>query len=115
MIDYDVRACCGVSVVLQMSGSVAPQALVPACVSILVACLVLLEYGDPEEEEAIALASNSSVPVHIFRDFLRHPYPHQITSVMIGFMMVFRVQLSYSRYWGAAMPRLDPEAARARL
>ena len=45
-------------------------------------------------------ANGSSVPeLQVFRQFLKHPYPHQITSVMIGFMMVFRVQLSYQRYW----------------
>ena len=103
MIEYDVQQWFGVAVILQMTGSVFPQALLPSCVSILVAALVLAERGDPFAKDMDDVASGDSTdadpPLQIFRQFLRHPYPHQITSVMIGFMMVFRVQLSYNRYW----------------
>ena len=101
MLEYDVNSYCGLTVITQMSGSVFPQAFLPACLSILVALLVLLQRGDFDDADALAQAStNSSEPqVRVFHEFLRHPYPHQISSVMIGFMMVFRVQLSYQRYW----------------
>ena len=103
MIHYDVRKYCGVQVILQMSGSVLPQALLPSCMSAVVAVLVLMEAWNDPAVEAQQNASNSSqtepVQIEVFRQFLQHPYPHQITSVMIGFMMVFRVQLSYQRYW----------------
>jgi hypothetical protein len=103
MIEYDVHKNFGMSVLIQMSGSVLPQALLPSCLSMVVAALVLIEvYEDPNSSPPPPppLGTNSSSPpIEVFRQFLRHPYPHQITSVMIGFMMVFRVQLSYNRYW----------------
>ena len=70
--------------------------------------LPLLLERQPAEADAaasnISSSGNSTDGVEVFSEFLHHPYPHQITSVMIGFMMVFRVQLSYQRYWeGIAM------------
>ena len=41
MIEYDVSRYFGLSVVFQMSGSVLPQALLPSCLSMVVAALVL--------------------------------------------------------------------------
>ena len=105
MITYDVNSYFGVAVIMRMSGSVMPQALMPSLISMLVAILVLLNVDADSDEAGEASLRNSSsssadtIRLQIFDQFLKHPYPHQITSVMIGFMMVFRVQLSYQRYW----------------
>merc|ERR1711939_1197098 len=34
-------------------------------------------------------------------DFLQHPYAHQVYAVVCGFMMVFRNQIAYGRFWEA--------------
>ncbi len=81
-------------VFIMCSGSVLPRALIPCAISIVVCQLVLIEAGETDDSRS-ALGAQLSV----FRNYLRHPYPHQITSVLIGFMMVFRVQLSYQRFW----------------
>ena len=77
MIEYDVQQWFGVAVILQMTGSVFPQALLPSCVSILVAALVLAERGDPFAKDMDDAASGDSTdadpPLQIFRQFLRHP------------------------------------------
>ena len=114
MIEYDAQAWFGVPVMLQMSGSVIPQSFIPACISMVVCALVLIEVNvhrstqaDPTsfvdhvstglKEDLNTTASGERT--QIFLQYLTHPYPHQISALMIGFMMIFRVQLSYQRYW----------------
>jgi predicted membrane chloride channel (bestrophin family) len=92
MIDYDATKWFGFHVIMQMSGSVLPASVIPMSISMLVAVLVQLEIQAQNPD-------GSEERLSVFSSFLKHPYPHQITAVMIGFMMVFRVQLSYSRYW----------------
>jgi predicted membrane chloride channel (bestrophin family) len=92
VIDYDATKWFGFHVLMQMSGSVLPASIIPMSISALVAVLVQLEIQAQNAE-------GSEDRISVFSSFLKHPYPHQITAVMIGFMMVFRVQLSYSRYW----------------
>ncbi len=94
MINYDINRWGGMHVFIMCSGSVLPRALIPCAISIAVCQLVLIEAGETDDSRS-ALGAQLSV----FRNYLRHPYPHQITSVLIGFMMVFRVQLSYQRFW----------------
>ena len=49
----------------------------------------------------ITTSSFNAAEDYIMRDLFSQPYSHYIISSMIGFLMLFRVQLSYQRYWFA--------------
>jgi predicted membrane chloride channel (bestrophin family) len=51
---------------------------------------------------APADADGSSAAMdYLLREYFSQPYSHYIISYMVGFLMLFRVQLSYQRYWFA--------------
>ena len=95
MIHYDLNKWWGLSPCLQLYGSVLPKA-VPYVVLSVVICAVMLAIDQTTLNTA---AGESPSEGALLRTYLLHPYAHQIASVMTGFIMVFRVQLSYSRYW----------------
>lgn len=101
MIDYDVNRFGGLHILVEMAGSVLPRAVVPTIVSGLV-CFLVIRFSSVQDE-----LSPDDSSLQVFRNYLRHPYPHQITTIFVGFMMVFRVQLSYGRYWEGITTLVD--------
>mmetsp|Transcript_28742 Transcript_28742/g.66321 ORF Transcript_28742/g.66321 Transcript_28742/m.66321 type:complete len:428 (-) Transcript_28742:655-1938(-) len=77
MIQYEN----GLAVLFKLHGSVFPRAIPYAIVSALIAAFVAIWYHDEMNE------------------IFAHPYAHQVFSISVGFVLVFRANLSYQRFW----------------
>ena len=89
MITYD-RSAFGFNLILRVHGSAVYRSVIPGCLSIL--CLLLIRYlrngdfsGDDHEEND-----------------LQHPYAIGVLVGSTTFLIVFRINQGYSRYWEAA-------------
>jgi len=84
MIEYDQRSCGGLQLIFKAKGSVyvavLPYALFSA-VSVYV-LKSLAQWGDSDF-------------THIFN----HPYVYQVYTFVLGFVIVFRCNLAYQRFW----------------
>ncbi len=78
----------------------------------LLSSLLLLAVGVAQQPELIGVSTSPptgrSAPPHpstlfepafVASDLFAQPYAHYIVSHMLSFLLVFRVQLSYGRYW----------------
>eukprot|EP00736_Rhodelphis_marinus_P008319 Rmarinus@m.20997 len=82
MIFYDSNEWYGLRVLLRVTGSVLPRVLPKAA---LAAFLVILIHLSDRRQ--------------YLHDSFGHPYSHQVFSVVVGFIMVFRSNMSYHRFW----------------
>lgn len=85
MIVYSKRWC-GLPLLFRIKGTAWPQGIFPALVSVAVGVVI------------------SEVPMidDVVRDrskFMDHPYPFQLYAFIIGFLIVFRTNFAYQRYW----------------
>ena len=79
------RAFAGLPLLLTVTGSAIPRAIFPALLSTaFTACLVFI--GNERFEVEV---------VHLWV----HPYPFTVFANLVGFALVFRLQVAYSRYW----------------
>lgn len=79
MITYH-RSPFGLALLFRLHGSAVYRAMLPALVSVLIYCLI---HGDESRE-------------------LNHPYAIGVLVANVTFLLVFRVQIAYGRYWEAA-------------
>merc|ERR1719181_2074275 len=85
MITYDQRSYGGMSLIFQMVGSVYPRV---APFALFSACMTLLLKG-----------VEHFTGFTWFRYVFDHPYVYQIYTFVLGFVLVFRCNLSYARFW----------------
>jgi len=84
MILYDQRTCGGLCLIFRLQGSVYGRVLPYALFSAAqVLMLKGLKYWD----------------VYDFSDVFDHPYFYQIYTFVLGFVLVFRCNLAYQRFW----------------
>jgi len=86
MIVYDGKACLGMGVLCRLYGSAFPRALPYALVSTLFAWWIA-----QNRDENLHTSSENKV--------FYHPYAHQVFAITASFLLVFRSQLAYQRYW----------------
>lgn len=69
----------------------------------LIASLMIVAFFVAHDPSMLGITTSSfnAAEDYIMRDLFSQPYSHYIISSMIGFLMLFRVQLSYQRYWFA--------------
>lgn len=72
----------GLPLLYQVAGSAVPRAVVPALMSMLLTLVI---------EETLSQEFLN----HIFA----HPYPYTVFANLVGFMLVFRNNIAYNRYW----------------
>mmetsp|Transcript_525 Transcript_525/g.1408 ORF Transcript_525/g.1408 Transcript_525/m.1408 type:complete len:608 (+) Transcript_525:132-1955(+) len=85
MIVYSKRLG-GLPLLFRITGTAWPAGILPALVS--VAMCFALGY-DPEVDDLVTDKSK----------FMQHPYPFQLYAFIIGFLIVFRTNFAYQRYW----------------
>ena len=85
MIIYDQRRWAGLPLIFQLAGSIYPRCLPHILISsgVVVALKAIENWTD----------------IEWFQDVFKHPYVYQIYTFVLGFIMVFRTSLAYSRFW----------------
>jgi len=83
MIVYDSRKCLGLGVLCRFYGSAFPRAVPYALIS-----MAFSIYLSAHRVEFF------NTPKVFF-----HPYAHQVFAITAGFLLVFRSQLAYQRFW----------------
>ena len=89
MITYD-KSAFGLNLILRVHGSAAYRAVVPGLLA--VACLLVLRYARDGSLTAETRDEND----------LQHPYAIGILVASTTFLIVFRANQGYSRYWESA-------------
>ena len=94
MITYPRTSLYGLSYFLRMRGSALPRCIPPA----LVACAINYvaqrwpqAFGGPTPD------ADGTIPDG--PHWLGHPYTFQLVGIVFGYLMVTRINMSYSRYW----------------
>mmetsp|Transcript_85895 Transcript_85895/g.237943 ORF Transcript_85895/g.237943 Transcript_85895/m.237943 type:complete len:475 (+) Transcript_85895:66-1490(+) len=87
MITYK-KGCGGIYVLLQSTGTSWTSGVLPGLISASIS-LILNHVG-----ELNSLISNGDT-------FFDNPYPFQLFAYMVGFVIVFRTNFAYQRYWEA--------------
>eukprot|EP00416_Gambierdiscus_australes_P024153 CAMPEP_0171079916 /NCGR_PEP_ID=MMETSP0766_2-20121228/15548_1 /TAXON_ID=439317 /ORGANISM="Gambierdiscus australes, Strain CAWD 149" /LENGTH=432 /DNA_ID=CAMNT_0011537125 /DNA_START=43 /DNA_END=1338 /DNA_ORIENTATION=+ len=87
MITYK-KGCSGLFLLLRIAGTSWPHGIVPGLLSAGLG--VVLGFAG----EANALITNES-------EFSANPYPYQLFAYLVGFVLVFRTNFGYLRYWDA--------------
>mmetsp|Transcript_25440 Transcript_25440/g.58602 ORF Transcript_25440/g.58602 Transcript_25440/m.58602 type:complete len:437 (+) Transcript_25440:111-1421(+) len=87
MITY-AKGTFGFSVLFQVTGTSWPFGLVPGGIAAAVS-LALSNWAEADD-----LMRDRD-------DFISHPYAFQLFAYLLGFVIVFRTQLAYQRYWEA--------------
>jgi hypothetical protein len=77
----------------RMKGSVFPRILLPSLVAGCSSAILVMGTGEEGEE--------GWLPFKPLRELLIHPYGHQIFALTVGYALVVRFQLAYSRWWEA--------------
>ena len=100
MITYDNNGILHVGLIMSIwTGSVVIKASAWALSSALL-CLLAAAVKEPGY---LGLSDNAPQFLadarYLLEDLFNFPYSHYIISYMLGFLMIFRVQLSYGRYW----------------
>lgn len=85
MIIYDQRSCAGLPLLFQLTGSIYPRVVPHIC---LASGIVLALKGVDHWTD-----------IDDFNSIFDHPYVYQIYTFVLGFVMVFRSSLAYSRFW----------------
>ena len=85
MIDYDQRTLAGIPLIFQLAGSMFKRCIYPAFCSVALTFMLKM------------LRTNGyeiwGEPV------FNHPFPYQLYTFLLGFMLVFRTTLTYQRFW----------------
>ena len=97
MLTYDGRASY-LLIFLCMTGSVVPKAAAWGLAAAFLT-LVASAASNPVMYGGTADSQLSAGLDYVRGDLFSQPYSHYIISYMLGFLMIFRVQLSYQRYW----------------
>ena len=87
MLDYDGRKWMGLGVLFRLYGSALPRALPYALVSLGFALYLCANRNE-------LLGDNNSRDRVFF-----HPYAHQVMYITVAFLLVFRSNLAYQRFW----------------
>ena len=87
MIRYS-KTWCGFTVLFRLDGTSWPYGVIPGSIAVLVS--IALELWE-EVDDRIRDRNN----------FIDHPYAFQLFAYMLGFLMVFRTNFAYQRYWEA--------------
>mmetsp|Transcript_34653 Transcript_34653/g.78361 ORF Transcript_34653/g.78361 Transcript_34653/m.78361 type:complete len:499 (+) Transcript_34653:133-1629(+) len=87
MIHYK-KGCAGLWIVLHFAGTSWSSGIIPGLIS---ACIGL----------AISQVSDLDATISDEDRFIDNPYPFQLFAYMVGFLMVFRTNFAYQRYWEA--------------
>jgi predicted membrane chloride channel (bestrophin family) len=87
MIRYR-KTCCGLFLLFRIAGTAWPYGIFPGCLATGISiALSLWQQADDEIRD---------------RDqFISHPYAFQLFAYLLGFLMVFRTNFAYQRYWEA--------------
>lgn len=85
MILYS-KAWGGVPILFQFRGTAWPYAILPALMSTALGLILglIADFNDLVEEK---------------EEFMVHPYPFQLYAFIVGFLIVFRTNFAYQRYW----------------
>lgn len=86
MLHYDPRSYGGLPIIFQLVGSVYPKVTPQACF----AAAVTLALKIAEDEDIVAI-----------QDVFDHNYAYQIYTFILGFLLVFRCNTGYQRFWEA--------------
>ena len=105
MLTYDTQASYSM-IFMCLTGSVVPKAAGWALFSSLLTLLFSvgsdpIMRGQNLSTPGVLHAPEDDGPTYIRGDLFEQPYSHYLISYMLGFLMIFRVQLSYSRYWSS--------------
>lgn len=76
----------GCSLLCQVRGTSWPQAILPAFISTVLGVI-------------IGVVSDFNELVETRELFMEHPYPFQLYAFIVGFLIVFRTNFAYQRYW----------------
>lgn len=83
---YYQKGCCGIDVLLRFAGTSWPYGVLPGLLSaILGYCL-----GEIKDLDLV---------VRDKKEFIDNPYPFQLFAYLVGFVIVFRTNFAYQRYW----------------
>lgn len=85
MIDYDSRAWAGIPLIFQLQGSIYPRVVPHILLSTAIVTTLKIVSAHTDFTE--------------FDKLFEHPYVYQIYTFVLGFIMVFRSSLAYSRFW----------------
>ena len=97
MLTYDNTKTYSMMCMCQL-GSVVPRAALWGLSTALFTLLVAYA-TDPAMSGEVHQVHSSLLHEYVRGDLFQQPYSHYIISYMLGFLMIFRVQLSYARYW----------------
>lgn len=86
MIEYH-RSAFGLGLLFRLNGSAVYRSMIPGLLSAI--CVILVRWGDSNDDSA-------------FAESLQHPYAVGVLVASVTFLLVFRVQQGYARYWEAA-------------
>lgn len=99
MIDYDQRTCGGLGLIFQATGSVYKQAVYLALLAALLSVVVRILYVLYVRDDP---ATHMLVAAHVSEIFKRdNPYVYTVFTVALGFVVVFRCENAYLRFWEA--------------
>mmetsp|Transcript_10897 Transcript_10897/g.22508 ORF Transcript_10897/g.22508 Transcript_10897/m.22508 type:complete len:407 (-) Transcript_10897:58-1278(-) len=87
MLTYK-KGCSGIYLLLRIAGTAWPHGILPGLLSAGLG-LVLSSVKDVDD-----LVSNKEL-------FIDNPYPYQLFAYLVGFVLIFRTNFSYLRYWEA--------------
>merc|ERR1712196_68281 len=84
MIEYDQRSCGGLQLIFKAKGSV---------------YVAVLPYALFSAVEVYVLKSLAQWGGSDFTNIFNHPYVYQVYTFVLGFVIVFRCNLAYQRFW----------------
>lgn len=87
MITYS-KGCGGIWLLFHFAGCAWPAGIIPGIISATIGLIVsqLEDFDDTVRDK---------------KEFVDHPYPFQFFAFIVGFVMVFRTNFAYQRYWEA--------------
>jgi len=89
MINYTRSSYYGLTYLLRIKGSVVPRSLAGTAVACIINWLIF--------EEIIPLPGTNSEDRS--SGLIAHPYTFQVMGLIFGYLSVYRIQVSYLRYW----------------
>jgi len=89
MINYTRSSYYGLTYLFRIQGSVVPRSLMGTAVACIINWMIF--------EEIIPLPGSSSDDRS--NGLIAHPYTFQVMGLIFGYLSVYRIQVSYLRYW----------------
>mmetsp|Transcript_81519 Transcript_81519/g.242978 ORF Transcript_81519/g.242978 Transcript_81519/m.242978 type:complete len:404 (-) Transcript_81519:39-1250(-) len=87
MLTYK-KGCAGIFLVFRIAGTAWPHGVIPGLLS---ACVGLV----------LSLVEDTDRVISNKESFVDNPYPYQLFAYLVGFVLIFRTNFSYLRYWEA--------------